>query len=241
MDTAAASVQMPSIWQRLWNPFKYHQSRAEQLWEVTLLREAERWRERYEDYRGEGLDELESWLENSLPDLTPLLSGTIQAADFVKRWGLPETEAVTAEGRATDRTRPEIKRGLFDLAIAQSDIYLQAEKDTASDLHILRVVCLFAACLLAVLAILAVGLSPRADNPLASLSELSFASILLVPPTVSLFVYSRLMHSHYLRQWDCSDQRTRLTAATHAYETYEEIVRMQERLKLRAAPTAPPA
>ena len=241
MYTTARNSPTPSIWQRLWNPLKYHQQRAEQLWQVTLVREAERWRERYEDYRGAAVDDLESWLENSLPDLTTLLAGTIQPADFVKRWSVPEVADIAAEGRLTDKTRPEVKRGLFDLAITQSDLYLRAKEDARSDLHLFRVVCLFSVCLLVVLALLVLGLSPAADNPVAGLGNLAFAAVLLVPPAVSLFVYSRLLHTHYFHQWDHSDQRVRLTAATHAYETYEEIVRMQERLKSGGTPATPAA
>jgi len=236
MDTTAASPRMPGFWQRLWNPFRYHQVRAEQLWQITLLREAERWRERYEDYRGAAVDDLESWLASNLPDLSALLAGTVQPADFVKRWGMPQTENVAAEGKLTDKTRPEVKRGLFDLAVAQSDIYLRGEEDAAADLYLFRVTCLFTVCLLTVMALVALGLSPQADNAVAGLGDLAFAGILLVPPTVSLFVYSRLMHAHYLHRWSYGDQRTRLAAATHAYETYEEIRRMQERLRLKETP-----
>jgi hypothetical protein len=182
-----------------------------------------------------------------MPDLTSLLTGVVQPADFVKRWiqtpealqdGLLSGESMgngrrRAGGAVQERENQAKRRRLFDLALMRQDFELRARLAGIAERHHFRVAALLIANVLLLLLLLLLRLATGPDGAADSSGALGFVGILLLFPIASLFAYSRLLHLAHLQRQEIQEQRTRLAAATHAYETYEEIQRLQQRVLQR--------
>jgi hypothetical protein len=110
---------------------------------------------------------------------------------------------------------------MFDLALTEADLDLECNEKVNSIRYARQLIVLIALNLL-----IAGYFWSRLSSPAflaVSLPSLRIASLLLIPPIVSLFFYSQLMRYHYRNQLALRAQRTKLSAAKHAYETYAQV------------------
>jgi membrane protein implicated in regulation of membrane protease activity len=182
-------------------------------------------------------------LEKHLPRLTSLLEGSIQPADFVKQHAklpsyLDEEQMMSVHQYSSFRFNPFIiehhaqMRELFDLAVAREEIHLEAESELLRRQRFSHILALVLLSLLTLMMLLILGVSPFAISSFVLLDDLTYGSLLLIPLTISLFVYSRLIRNQYEEKQDIDIKRMRLASAIHAYETYEDIHRIQKRVQI---------
>jgi hypothetical protein len=189
-----------------------------------------------------------------LPDLTPLLVGSVQPADFVKQHAsLPKkyveeeyARAFTGLARRADDNAYYLqfysrimeymsrRRELFRLAVAKEEIHLETESNLILKQHSSHILALVLLTLLALITLLILGVSPYSVAPFVLLDDLTYGSFLLIPITISLFIYSCLIRTHHEEQQAIDVKRTRLASTIHAYETYEDVHRIQRRLQVRS-------
>ena len=209
---------------RLLHPYKYHLLHL--LDRDPLLRF---WFEGYADQR----------YKISPPNIAPLIQGAVQPADFVKAKTaiLPqEIPPVPAEEKwqLIYELFKEKKSVLSDELVYQS-ILLGVEMDAACDHYLLQVCGLFSTALAFTFALIALSLIPFSRNPFTLLAEsnLGFASVLLIPPTVALFIYGRLMRAFYNRKKEIATKITRIAAAHHALDTLDDVYKLRQRLEAK--------
>jgi len=159
-----------------------------------------------------------------LPSFYPLLSGAIQASDFVLRWG-PSDDYSVNEELPLDKLQESQK--LFEIAAITETVELEVDLKIVNDLHNIFT---FAIILITVFGII----SFSEIETLMQGSNLTIASILLIPPIIGLFAFSRLLRATHERRETIDLQLTRLLTATHAFNTLKQIKRMQQRLDEKA-------
>lgn len=197
---------------------------------------------RWESFlRQKGYDrEYVELLERQLPETTPLLDGTIQPADFVKNFvDKYESDYVFSPPTSTPpppapiftaRASLASTRELFYFAVQKQHFFLGARKSTFTDINE-RFVLLIIVSLTLFTFLLFFSVIFNVSSVFATLDDLSFASVLLLGPILASFSYSKLMQDTHQKLYEIKIMRTRLASASHAYETYEEIKRLQRRIQ----------
>jgi hypothetical protein len=97
--------------------------------------------------------------------------------------------------------------------------------------HVIVTIILCSALALGLVIILRTN--PSMVEPFRNMDVLTYGSLLLAPFTVSLFVYSIMLRRHHAQRTEMHQKKTKLTSAIHAYETYEDILRIQKRIQLK--------
>jgi hypothetical protein len=238
-----ADTQEHDRWERLLEPIESRLRGAEQMYMELFREESRRWHKEVGWTRARE-PEMRIRLARLVPNLEPLLAGVVQPADFVKRW-IESVEKRVPDSQVLFETSPVIeesplepeeiralrKRRAFDLAVAREDLRLRAWLGGIAQRHVYRTAALFVANVLVLLILLILRSSAR--SAIGSAGELLYVSVLLVFPTISLFVYSQFLHWTHLAEQEGKTYQTRLAAATHAYETYEMIQQIRQRATRR--------
>ena len=224
-----ADTQEHDRWERLLEPIESRLRGAEQMYMELFREESRRWHKEVGWTRARE-PEMRIRLARLVPNLEPLLAGVVQPADFVKRW-IESVEKRVPDSQVLFETSPVIeesplepeeiralrKRRAFDLAVAREDLRLRAWLGGIAQRHVYRTAALFVANVLVLLILLILRSSAR--SAIGSAGELLYVSVLLVFPTISLFVYSQFLHWTHLAEQE---------GKTYLTETQKDKARVHE-------------
>jgi hypothetical protein len=206
------------------------------------------------------LAQAEALLTNlPMPGLQPLLSGTLQASDFVRQFAsLPREERIQLHNRArldVSSRKPSLRgeefeietakvakrllhkefkerQRIFEYAVLAKSIDFHVKLQTLADRHILL------ATLLTILALAAVAISlllkpvDESWNLLYPMSNLAFASVLLLFPTLTFTAYGVMMRGTHRRQAAIERRLVRLSAAARVFLMLDHIRAARDRKPL---------
>lgn len=181
-----------------------------------------------------------------MPNLEPVINGTIQPSDFVKNFvsKLPPEDYFSPQYDAPISIRPIRKppftatafvasrRELFYFAVQKEDFFLSARHAIAAGIRERFIASIILFLFFFVLGIVYILTSPY-QGVLSSLDDLSFASVSLTGPIVALFWYSRVIHNNHQYFHEIKLMRIRLSSASHAYETYEDVKRIRRQTQIQ--------